>query len=521
MTYAAARHPGGALHHTRTPSPSPPLPPFARLPVLGLAAAFALVLLVTSGRFAYKGDELYFLIAGRHLSWGYADQPPLVPLLARLMETLAPGSPVVLRLPVTLAVPLAAVVTALTARELGGGRRAQFLAAATFLTAPQVLNVSHNLVKRPLELCLCAVMLWLLVRWVRARDDRLWPAIGLVTALALQNNYLIGAFWAAAALAIAATGPREVFRRPLMWAGAAIVAVSLVPGLLWQAAHGWPQLAMGSVIGAEVASESGRLLFVPLVFLAAGLVGSALFCSGLWWLLRSPGLRPYRFLGWTVLLLAVLICAVNGKRDYLAAMSFPLCWAVAAVQVERHATARLWRWLPTLPALALSLLVCLRGLLPLQVDWMWGADRYLVLTRDSDWHALSAEVAAASRDLPPDERKRTVVIAGDYWRASALEWLRPEYRLPPVYGDMRGSWYFGTPPATARTVVYVGPVPGTLRRHCGELRRTGAVSGERATTAPGTDADAPVSVCSDLRTPLPQLWPALHHLELHENGRTR
>ncbi|MDQ0382237.1 hypothetical protein [Amycolatopsis thermophila] len=56
----------------------------ARVPALGMAGAVAVLLLVTSGRYGYFGDELSFLAAGRHLAWGYADQPPVHPLPAHL-----------------------------------------------------------------------------------------------------------------------------------------------------------------------------------------------------------------------------------------------------------------------------------------------------------------------------------------------------------------------------------------------------------------------------------------------------
>ena len=33
-------------------------------------------------------DELYFIVCGRHLAWGYVDQPPFIPLVARIAASL-------------------------------------------------------------------------------------------------------------------------------------------------------------------------------------------------------------------------------------------------------------------------------------------------------------------------------------------------------------------------------------------------------------------------------------------------
>jgi len=106
------------------------LPEFEYLPVTGIAVALAGLLVSFSGRYGYHRDELYFLACGRHLAWGYPDQPPLVPLIARMMSDLGPSSLVLLRLPAALASAALVMLTALLARELGAGRAGQVLAAA-------------------------------------------------------------------------------------------------------------------------------------------------------------------------------------------------------------------------------------------------------------------------------------------------------------------------------------------------------------------------------------------------------
>src|SRR3954453_13298493 len=109
------------------------VPRIAWAPVLTVVVLVGAVMVVTSANYARGFDELYFLVAGRdHPALGYFDQPPLVPLLAGLLARWFPGSLVALRLPVSLAAAAGAGITALIAREFGGGRGGQAMAAGAY-----------------------------------------------------------------------------------------------------------------------------------------------------------------------------------------------------------------------------------------------------------------------------------------------------------------------------------------------------------------------------------------------------
>src|SRR4051812_40278207 len=166
-----------------------------RWPVLAVAGTLGLVLLLTSGRYGYFGDELYFWAAGHHLDWSYADQPPLLPLLARALDTAFPGSLVALRIPAAACAVAGVLVAAAPAREMGGSRGAEVLAAAAVTGSPVLAGGGHVLTTTVVDSLLWIVVTWLLVRWIRCRDDRLLLWSGLVTAVALQAKYLIVFFW--------------------------------------------------------------------------------------------------------------------------------------------------------------------------------------------------------------------------------------------------------------------------------------------------------------------------------------
>ncbi|EHR60212.1 ArnT family glycosyltransferase [Saccharomonospora cyanea] len=485
------------------------VPRFARLPVCLVAGAAMVVLLAFGNRYGYHGDELYFIAAGRHLDWGYADQPPLLPLLALLMDSLFPNSVMGFRLPAVLFTGAGIVVAGLTARELGGGTRAQVMAAGAYACSPFLLaGAGHILATHMVDAFLWTVIVWLVVRWVRLRDDRVLLAAALVTAVDLQVKFLIPVFWGVAVLAAWLLGPKDLVRRPLLWLGGAIAVATCVPTLVWQAANGWPQLEMNRIVADEVSYAGGRATFLPMALEQAGYgVGAVLVVLGVWWLLRSPRLREYRFLGLTVLGVTAVFWASSGRPYYVGGM-FALCFAVSAVELDRVLTSR---WRPAMAlAYAVSALVAVSWL-PIKPISAYAGEPYDPMNMELEefgWPQVAASVASVYAGLPPERQATTTIVTETYWQAAAIEKFEPG--LPHAYSGGRGYWYFGSPPEDARLTLFVGADRDRLDDYFDQVKQIGTVDNGHEVN--NDNQGAPIWLCEGRKASWAELWPSFRHM---------
>ena len=227
-----------------------PLASFDRRVLIVAATAFA-VMMALSGLYGYDRDELYFLDAARHLQGGYVDQPLLAPLLARVSLSLFGVSLPGLRIWPSMALAATVVVGGLLAREFGGGRRAQLLAAIGSATMPVVLGADHLEGPTSIDILAWATLSLIVARIGRTGNLRGWTLAGLVLGVGLANKHSIGFLAIAVFLgAILSGGWRLVLNRWLL-IGALIAGAFAVPDLTWQALHGWPTIAMTRSLNAE------------------------------------------------------------------------------------------------------------------------------------------------------------------------------------------------------------------------------------------------------------------------------
>ncbi|WP_214409080.1 glycosyltransferase family 39 protein [Sphaerisporangium fuscum] len=484
-------------------------PPFAAGPVGAVAAVLAGLLTALSGRYGFHRDELYFLVAGDRPAWGYVDQPPLTPLLARASTAVFGVSPAGLRVVATLAAVAVVIVVVLTARELGGGRGAQFVAACSAACSAVVLVLGHLVATATFDTLAWVVVGWLVLRLLRTGDGRWYPVIGAAAGVALLNKYLIALLVAGLVVSLLAVGPRRVLRSRWLLAGVAVAALLAAPNLWWQAAHGWPQLTVAKGISEN--EGENRLLFVPLLVVQLSPLFVPIWVAGLVRLWRDPAVRWARAFAVAVPLLAVAVLVAGGKPYYVLPLVI-VAMAAGAEPVVRWASgARRWALVAAFVVSApMNVVVALPVLPPSALQAVNGINKEQ--GEQVGWPGMVSTVAGAWRRIPSERRGTAVIFTQNYGEAGAIARHGPALGLPGPYSGHMSYADWGPPPDSA-----TGPV--LLVHHRDALRLAGGLftgcrvvaSIDNGQGVDNEEQEAVVQLCEAPATPWSALWPRLRH----------
>lgn len=433
-----------------------------RRPELLIAAALGVLLLAVAGRYGYHRDELYFIQAGYHLAWGYPDQPPLVPAVARLASEIAPDSLVVLRTTSLLIAMAVVVLAGVMARRLGASTGGQALAAASTALCGYVLGMGHLLSTATLDLLGWTLLTYLFLRLLQGGDRRLWLVAGLVAGVTLQANVLVGFLLVGFAIAVLLVGPRSLLASPWPWIAAGIAALFAVPYLIWQGDHSWPQLDIASDISSGGSgSSASRPAFLPLLVLQAGPWLLPVWLFGLVRLWRDVTLRC---LAATFGVLVVVFLIAGGKPYYLAGL-FPLMFAAGSQPLLDRVRRR---WIvPALLILSLPALIFALPVLPVR-DAGPVVDINYDIGETVGWPQHVQTIADAYHRLPPG----TAILAGNYGEAGAIDRYGPDLGLPRAYSGHNGFAYWGHPPDST-PVLTLGIDPNLLTDVCTRTYKVG------------------------------------------------
>jgi 4-amino-4-deoxy-L-arabinose transferase-like glycosyltransferase len=488
-----------------------PVPAFAAVPVTAVAVVLAGVLTAFSGRYGFHRDELYFLVAGDHLAWGYVDQPPLTPLLAHLSTAVFGGSPAGLRVVATIAGAAIVLVVGLIAREFGSDRRAQLLAACCAAVSGFVLAVGHMVSTATFDLLAWMVITWIAIHLLRTGDGRWWLPLGVAAGIALENKYLVVLLLGALLISVLVVGPRSILRSWWLVAGVAVAAAIAAPNVWWQATHGWPQLTVAGGISDDDGTEN-RIMFIPLQILQLSPFLVPLGVAGLLRLWTSPVLRWARSVALAYPLLCVAVLLVGGKSYYALPLLLVLIaagcqptvdWAVRGRQGLRRGVvaaglvlAAVTSAVVTLPVLPASAVNAVLAVNPEQGEQI-------------GWPELTSAVATAWSQLPAEDRASGVIFAGNYGEAGAITEYGPSHGLPAPYSGHMSFADWGPPADTQNGPVLLVTQERNARyeSHFTDCRQVGQVDNGQGVD--NEEQGAVIVLCSGTTKPWSSLWPDL------------
>ncbi len=471
-----------------------------------VAAVFAVVLAAFADRYGYHRDEMYFLAAGRHLSFGYADQPPLTPLVARAMAAIDPNSLVLLRVPAIAAMVAVVLCAGWMAREFGGGRGAQALAAGAVASSALALAAGHMLGTTAFDLALWSAIVVVVLRLVReGGDPRWWPAVGVLTGVGLSNKVLLMFAVAALVGALLLVGPRKVFATKYFPLAVGIAVLIWAPYLWWQARNGWPQWELSRAIaGGSSGTSNSRLDFVVLQLVLMGVLASPLWVAGWWRLWRLP---RYRAFAVAYVLLFVVLVVAGGKAYYLGGMYPPLL-AAGAVPLAAWLGAHRKVWAAVGFGFVVQIATSAVLFLPVLPISVLRDSPVLAVNYDAGetigWPRFVREIAEARARHAPGMG----ILTGNYGEAGAVERFGAAYDLPTPHSVHNAYWWWGPPPGTA-PVLTVGIRGELLTRFCADVRPAGHI--DNGLGIDNDEQDAPLAVCTP-RESWASMWPRMRHL---------
>ncbi len=476
-------------------------------------AALATVIahVATGGRFGFHRDELATLEDSRHLAWGFVAYPPVTPFFGRLSLILFSTSLAGFRFFAAVAEAVAVVLTGLMARELGGERGAQLVAAAA--AVPFCLGGGALMQYVSFDYLYWVLTAYFVVRLLNSDDPRWWLAIGACIGLGMETKYTMGVFALAVAAGVLLTPARRHLKSKWLWYGVALSLLIFLPNLLWQTQHHFVSLDFLKHIHERDVRIGRTKDFLP-DQLKFTLLGFPLWLAGLYFYLVSPKGSRFRMLGWMYVVPLVLFIALKARGYYLGA-AYPMLYAGGSVLGEQWLAVMRRSWaiaLRTLAWTALLVDITFFGVFLLPVGrvnsaWWQVANNIQGDYREElGWEELTQTAAQIRDGLPAEDRAHLGILTGNYGEAGAINLYGERYGLPKAISGINSFWArgYGDPPP--QTLIVIGLSRRFLERNFASCQLAGHTGNQFGVKNEETEDHPDIFVCRGLLQPWPDFW---------------
>ena len=508
----------------------------------GMALAKLGVHLAFITQYGYFRDEFYYLACGRHLDWGYVDFPPFIGLLGAFLLKVLGDSLVAIRIFPALAGAGMVFVTGLIAREFGGKRFAQCMAALCALIAPVLLGTQHFFGVNAFEQFFWVLAVYIFVRILRTEVARLWLLFGVVAGVGLMTKLTFLFFGVSILIALVLTPNRKALATPWPWLGGVIAFLIFLPYVAWQAIHGWPTLQMTGDYAAGKTYQASILEAVYMQVVAIHPLALPVWGAGMYFFFRDTAGKRFRAIGWSFVFLAVVFTALTAKFYWLAPSHCAILAAGACV-IERVTAARKWRWMKVAYPAALLIGGALLAPLALPIlpvkqaiayHALFGGDAGLKHGRVTirglpqhfadmfGWPEMVAQIARIYDGLPDDEKARCIIFGDNYGVAGAVDLLGKAHGLPSAISTHHNYHLWGPGDVADPVVIAVTRAEDQIIALFDEVTLVDRTSHPYCIPH---ENDKPIYVCRRLKMRIEEVWPGpggdLGKIRMGNNSVTR
>ena len=470
---------------------------------------------LTNGQYGFHRDELQTLDDARHLDWGFVVYPPIVPLLARLELVLFGTSLVGFRLLAAVAVSAAMVIAGLIAKELGGGRREQVLAAIATGISPVSLAQGAVFQYVSFDYLWCVLLTYFLLRLLKTEDARWWLAIGAVIGVGMQTKYTMAFFAIALVGGIVLTRARRYLWSGWLWAGVGVSLLIFLPNFVWQMRHDFISLEFLRHIHArDVSQGRAQGFLLQQLLLCVNPATIPLLFLGLWfYFFREEGKR-YRAVG-AMYAITLAIFVVAKARFYYLAPMYPVLlgagsvlWGhwVGSLRPAGSRVAQGILWTGT-AAGAVIFALTVMPIAPIGSGlWRFTSKVHDQFREEIGWTDLAQTVARVYRSLPAEEQAHAGILTGNYGEGGALNLYGADLGLPHAMAGTNSFWYRSYMEPPPDTVVVVGFDLDEAEELFSSCRVVAKNTNQYNVPNEESREHPDILVCRYLREPWPEFW---------------
>ena len=396
-------------------------------------------------------DEFYYIACANNPAAGYVDHPPLAPLLLTVFQFFFGDSIYAVRILPALAASASVFFTGIITKEIGGGKFAQLLAACAMATSPTIIAFGGFYSMNAFEPLLAILLLYFTIKMIKKDNPKLWIVLGIIMGIGMMNKHTFGVFIIALVLSLLLVGRWRLVINKWFALGALCGLIIFLPNIIWQVLNNYPSLEFYRNISADK-----NVYTPPVAFILGQVMGMSpanviIWLPGFLFLLFSKRTKDFRFLGILFISLFLFMMLTGTSRSDRLAFAYPAAFAGGGLLFAHIILRFNAKWLRGVlivflfSGLALALPIILPYFNYSTVESyvkMLGYNTELekgnkppipqLLADRIGWEEKFKLVLSAYQSLSDEDKKQTIIAAGNYGQAGALELFGKDYNFPPV-----------------------------------------------------------------------------------------